>query len=128
MVKLEIKSGRLTHYKLPLDSAANFLSSNPKTKNFDPEIRELKVYTTPILHGTRIYQIDNEKIVAERVFAIKHTIRSGPIAKKYKSRLPIVLGKHKYFSMEKPAGKEAIYELIPLKAATKYIGNDFLWL
>ena len=127
-IKLEIKTGQLTHYKLPLDESADFLQTHTNKRNFSENVKDLKVYSTPVIYGTRIYLTDHEKIVAERVFAIKHNVKSQENAKKYQSKLPITNEKCKFFSDELPKGRIGFYEFIPIKSASKFIGQRFLFL
>ena len=126
-VRLELKEGQLTHYDLPLDAAAKFLSAKPRMKNATPEVRSLKVHSQPAIMGTRIYQLEDEKIVAERVVGIKHTEKSlqAVQAAGYEDS---VWGQHKYFGIDKPKGASGFYEFVAVKAASRHIGKECFFL
>ncbi len=125
-VRLEIRPGQLTHYNLDLDAAAKFLETHPNLKTASDEVKALKVYNTQVLRGTRIYQLEDEKLVAERVVAIPHIGRKKNI--ETDPELEAVIAPHKQFSHVDPEGKKGVWEFIPLKASARYIGKEYFFL
>ena len=127
-VRAETKPGEFRNYTLNLDDAARFLASKPKLKVATDEVKQLKVYNSNLHLGTRIYQVDDEKIIAERVIAIRHSKRSLEKLKRPKNKLNIVIGEHRFFSKTKPKGTEGLYEFIPVKSAGRYLGKNYFFL
>lgn len=134
-VRLEIKPGQLTHYNLELDDAAKFLQSHPKLKTASEEVQSLKVYATPVMLGTRIYQADDERVVTERVVVIKGKNIEEPGRKRAKkakdkeeSTEPFVAADYKMFSRENPKGKEGTFEFFPVKSCSRNIGKEYFFV
>lgn len=127
-VRAETKPGEFKNYTLHLDEAAKFLSSKPKLKAASDEVKQLKVYQKPVHLGTLIYQLEDEKIVAERVVVLKHTAKSieqiDPTANKLEARV----GSFKQYSATMPKGQEGLFEIISIKAAGRYLGKEYLFL
>ncbi|MFW7377861.1 MAG: DEAD/DEAH box helicase [Oligoflexus sp.] len=128
-VRAETKPGEFKNYTLELDDAAKFLASKPSLKAASEEVKKLKVYNRNLHLGTRIYQIEDEKIIAERVIGIKHAGSQHPeLDAKLSHSLSAVVGAHRLLSLKKPKGNEAIFELIPIKSAGRYLGKEFFYL
>ncbi len=127
-VRIEIKPGTITHYNLELDDAAKFLLSHPKLKVATDDIKKLKVYSRPIVRGTRFYLEDEEKIVAERVFAIKHTKLSSENIENKDQRFSSTVAQAAYYDHDKPKGAHGIFEFISVKSANKFIGAEYLFI
>ena len=77
-VRIEIKPGHVTHYDLNLDAAAKFLAAHKHLETATAEVRELSVFDEEVELGTRIYQPESEKIIAERVVAVRLGRRGMP--------------------------------------------------
>lgn len=130
-VRAETKPGEFKNYTLELDEAAKFLASKPTLKAASDEVKRLKVYSRNLHLGTRIYQLEDEKIVAERVIAIKHPSLESckkEIDAKTASTLSTVFGSHRLITAEKPKGQEGIYELTPIKSVGRYLGKEYFYL
>ena len=127
-VRLEMKPGQLTHYNLNLDEAAKFLQTYGKLPSASSEVKALKVVKKPVILGTRVYQLDTEKIVAERVVIIKHTEKTAEQVIEMPKRYGAEMGSHKMVSKDHPRGISAIYECIPIKTINRFIGNEFVFL
>ncbi|WP_159455041.1 DEAD/DEAH box helicase [Pseudobacteriovorax antillogorgiicola] len=126
-VRAETKPGEFKNYTFQLDEAAKFLASSPKLKSATDEVKQLKVYQTPVTLGTRIYQIEDEKIVAEKVIAIKHTARTLKSLGQVDTSISNQTGLHKLVNQENPNGKEGTFEFIPIKSAGRYIGKEYFF-
>lgn len=114
-VRLEIKPGHLTHYDLSLDASAKFLMSHPDLKGATAEVRRLEVYDMPVQLGTRISQDErDERIVAERAIAIPTDKKEAELFFKYSASVP--------------EGKKGSYRFVPLKEASKYVGQEFFFV
>lgn len=126
-VRIEIKPGHLTHYDLSLDQSAKFLASHPKIGAATAEVRELKIFDVEVELGSRIYQPEPEKIIAERVVAIRQPKRlkleEGPDLK-----IATETGKYKRIAPDDMEGSEDLFLFLSLKAAAKYIGEEFFFL
>lgn len=127
-VRLEIKPGEYTNYHLGLDESAKFLQSHPKLATASDEIRLLKVYPYPVIRGTRIYQEEDERIVAERVIAIAHTPSSFQKLAGSEHPLSIFPEPHTMLTPGVPGGKEGHFEFISLKNGQKYLGKEYFFL
>ena len=127
-VRLEIKNGEFTNYHLDLDDAARFLQSHTKLTNATEEVKKLKVFGQLVCRGTRIYQEEDEKIVAERVFAIAHSMSSFRKCKEEFQEQSIFPESHTLILRNEPNGTEGLFEFIPLKSAQKYQGKEFFFL
>ena len=126
-VRIEIKPGHLTHYDLGADQAANFLLQQQRLESATAEVRELSVFQEEVELGTRIYQPEPEKIVSERVVAI----RLGSLGKA--QQVPDLKGPHesgnyRRVATDSPEGPEDNYLFIPIKAAAKYLGENYFFL
>ncbi len=127
-VRIEIKPGHITHYDLGLDAAAKFLASHKHLETATSEVRELKIFEEEVELGTRIYQPEPEKIVAERVIAIRLGKKQPPALDKLK--LPHEIGKHRRLvqgTLVSEAPQDN-YLLLSIKGATKYIGEEYFFL
>ncbi len=127
-IRLEIKPGEYTNYHLDLDDAAKFLQSNPKLASASDEIRQLKVHTAQVIRGTRIYQEDDERLIAERVIAIPHTPAAFQKLAEKESAYSAFPDPHRMLTIVDPKGKEGHFEFIPLKNAQKFLGKEFFFL
>ncbi len=127
-VRLEIKPGEYTNYHLELDDAAKFLQSHPKLATASDEVKLLKVSTQQVIRGTRIYQEDDERIVAERVIAIPHTPAAFQKLAEQGGSVSIFPEPHKMLTPGDNQGKEGHFEFIPLKGTQKYLGKEFFFL
>lgn len=126
-VRIEIKPGQITHYDLTLDAAAKFLKTHPKVQSATTEVRGLKVYEVSVELGTRIHLAEPEKIVADRVVALRLGKKSF-IEDLEQISLAFEAGQHKRVAVDSPGGEENDYLFIPLKAAAKYIGEEYFFL
>ncbi len=126
-VRIEIKPGHLTHYDLPIDASAKFLKSHPKLTTATNEVRELKVYDQPVELGTRIYLAEEEKIVAERVVAIRLGKKSF-VDDIERTTIGFEAGRYKRVASDDPTGSEGDFLFIPLKTAAKYLGDENVFL
>lgn len=126
-VRIEIKPGHVTHYDLPLDAAAKFLKAHPKLQTATTEVRTLKVYDAPVELGSRIHLAEEEKIVAERVVAMRLN-KKGFIEELEQTSLAFEAGRHKRVAPDAPEGEEGDFLFIPLKAAAKYLGDEYFFL
>lgn len=127
-VRLEIKAGEYTTYHLQLDEAAKFLQSHPKLASADDEVRMLKVYTTPVLRGTRIYQESDERLVAERVIGIPHSPAQFAKLAALDNEYSIFPEPHALLSRTEEKPKEGHFEFVSLKNFQKYIGKEYFFL
>ncbi len=125
-VRIEIKPGTLTHYDLPLDAAAKFLKSHPRLTMATTEVRELVVFDEPVEVGSRIYQPEPEKIVAERVVAIR--LRRESDAPELGTKLPHTVGKYQRVAAGEVETASAPYLFINVKTAAKHVGQEFFFL
>ena len=125
-VRAEAKPGEFKNYTLNLDEAAKFLLSSPRSKAATDDIKQLKVYKSNVKIGTRIYQTDDEKIVAERVIGIKHTAASIKKLPQANQDLTIASGYHRELHQPGKA-KDSFYEFISAKTGTKFIGREYFF-
>ena len=128
-VRIEIKPGQLTFYDLDLDGTAKFLASRTDLPNATAEVKALTVFPQTAMLGTRIYQVEDEKIATERVVAIP-VVKAAKQKDKPDSlgRITTVTGKYKLIDGSATASQESTWEFIPIKAASKYIGEQHLFL
>lgn len=126
-VRAETKPGEFKSYTFQIDDAAKFLSHSPNLKTAHADVKQLKVYQSHVILGTRIYQIEDEKIVAEKVVAIKHTSRSIASIESLNTNISNEIGLHKMFSQLLPKGKEGDFEFVPIKNARGYIGKEYFF-
>lgn len=126
-VRIEIKPGHLTHYDLNLDAAAKFLMSHPKLETATAEVRALKLDAGQVELGTRIYQPEPEKIVAERVVALAVPKKA---AKEFEQTLRLTheIGRYHRVATDIPEGVEDQFLLLSMKAAAKYVGEEYFFL
>ncbi|MBF0440892.1 MAG: DEAD/DEAH box helicase [Oligoflexales bacterium] len=129
-VRLEIKKGELSHFDLSLDEAAVFFMKNKKISNFSKELKTIKVYKTPIINGTRISLFEDEKIVAERLFAIGHTKKSAEKIRKNRDIDTYLFNTKDEIFLENKNSKPAkgLFEFIPLKSPEYFIGNEYIFI
>ena len=127
-VRLEMKTGTLTHYNLDLDKAAGFLKSNAKMNNASEDIKSLKVYSSEVLRGTLIRKVDEESIVAERVYVVRHNAKSVVKAKSPVNTLKNVVGQFTHYGKNMPKARKGLFEFLPVKSASKYIGKEYIFL
>ena len=125
-VRVEIKEGQLTHYDLALDDAAKFLTEKKKLKTASDDVKKLKVYKQDVILGTRLYQSENEEIIAERVIGIKHTPKSADKIEEI-NKIPTVLERAKLFLSKETKAKESLYEFIPIKNGVKLLGENYFF-
>ncbi|MGE0174053.1 MAG: SNF2-related protein [Oligoflexales bacterium] len=120
-IKLEIKTGQLTFFTLDIDEAAKFLTNQKNLKSATDDVKELKVFSQEAFIGTHFYQVEDEKVVAEKVVAIE-TKGKKDIAGEFhfKDRTKL--------SDEEPQGRKGDFELIPLKSVEKNLGKNFFYL
>ena len=126
-VRAETKPNEFKNYTFQLDEAAKFLASNPKLKSATDDVKKLKVYQSPVIMGTRIYQVEDEKIVAEKVIAIKHTSRTIKNVSISDESISNFAGIHKMLNKDHPKGKDGNYEFISIKSASRFIGKEFFF-
>lgn len=127
-VRAETKPNEFKNYTFHLDEAAKFLIENPKLKTATDDVKKLKVYQSAVTLGTRLYQIDDEKIVAEKVVAIKHSSKAfEKIQEQEIATLSSFDGVHKLLSKAHPKGKSGFYEFISIKSASRLIGKEFFY-
>jgi len=126
-VRVEIKEGSITHYDLDLDASAKFLEDQPNLKTVSPEVKALKVYDVDVLLGTKLFQPDPEKIVAERCVAIKLHRKLSP-KQEAAIRIEFETGIFTKSVSGEENEKPQLYMFIPLKTANKYIGNKYFFL
>jgi superfamily II DNA or RNA helicase len=126
-VRIEIKQGTVTHYDLDLDSAAKFLSANPSSPGATDEIKALSVYEEKAELGTRFYEDGPEKIVAERVIAIK-LLRKPTKIQMEAIKIPTVLQEGRRVSVENLEGEKGLFLFIPIRSANKYLGKEFFFV
>ncbi len=122
-VRLEIKSGQLTHYDLQLDSAAKFLLAHPDLKVASAEVKRLKVFKNHVHLGTRIYQAEDEKILAERIVAVPVN-SDTPDSKRDEAQK----NKHLFVSRDKVSEKPTAFEFVPIKTASKTLGKEYFFM
>ena len=127
-VRLEIKAGEHTNYHLELDDAAKFLQTHPRLTTASEDVRALKVYNLQVIRGTRIYQEDDERIVAERVIVIPHNQANFQKLAEKKHELSVFPEAHKMVTRFEPKGKDGYFEFVPLKGGLKYLGKEFFFL
>lgn len=128
-VRIEIKPGQLTFYDLDLDGTAKFLASRPNLPNATAEVKSIKLHTASAQMGTRIYQAEDEKIIAERVIALP--LEKGAKAKakgEGLGRIGTTTAVCKRVSRSHPEGSDGDWEFVPLKSASKYIGEQYFFL
>ena len=125
-VRAEAKPGEFKNYTLNLDEAAKFLQSSPKSKAANDEIKDLKVYKSSVQLGTRIYQAEDEKIVAERVIAIKHTSVTAKKLENQNQEITLDSGRYRELHRQGKA-KDNIYEFISAKTGHKFIGKEYFY-
>lgn len=126
-VRIEIKPGHLTHYDLSLDAAAKFLQSGPNLDTATSEVRALKVFSEEAELGTRIRQVEAEKIVADRVIALKQP-RRGRLEPEGSLKLAHEIGPYHRVAADDPEGHEGTYLFIAMKAAAKHVGAEYFFL
>lgn len=126
-VRAEVKPGEFKNYTFQLDEAAKFLASSPKLRVATDDVKRLKVYQTPVIMGTRIYQTESEHIVAEKVVAIRHTSRSLEKLDGSENKISSHIGLHKYIEQGAAKGKDGNFEFVPIKAASRYIGKEYFF-
>lgn len=126
-VRIEIKPGHLTHYDLTLDQAAKFLASHPKIDNATAEVRDLRVFDTEIELGTRIQQPEPEKIIADRIVALRQP-KSFKIDADVIAKLKAEYGKFKRITVDDRDGLEELFLCLPYKSAAKYIGEEYFFM
>src|SRR5690606_396570 len=109
------------------DASAKFLESHPKLKSCSNEVKELRIQDDWVELGTRIYPAEPEKIIAERVVAIR--LKRKPASQ---SALGLTIShacvKHARVSLAQPQGNEDWYLFIPMKSASRYVGKEFFFL
>lgn len=127
-VRLEIKPGEYTNYHLELDDAAKFLQSHPKLTTASDEIKALKVFNVTAIRGTRIYQEDDEKVVAERVVVIPHPPAAFNRLQEKDNPHSIFPEAHKMLTRVEPKGKDGYFEFVSLKAGHKFLGKEYFYL
>jgi len=130
-VRIEIKPGTLTHYDLPLDAAASFLAGRAGQADLmgaSDEVRALRVHDSVVELGTRLYQPEPEKIVAERVVALRLKSAKARAEAESATTLSLETGKYKRVAADAPDGEEDTFQLIPLKTAAKYLGDQWFFL
>lgn len=127
-VRLEIKPGEYTNYHLELDDAAKFLQTHPKLSTASDEVKLLKVHATQVMRGTRIYQEDDERLIAERVIAIPHTSGSFSKLAANEQSISSFPEPHKLLTQDDLAGKEGLFEFVSIKSAQKYLGKEYFFL
>lgn len=127
-VRIEIKPGTLTHYDLTLDAAAKFIQGRPSLGAATQEVRDLTVFDTEVELGTRIYQPEDEKIVAERVVALRLGGRKRGLEGLTDTPLAFETGRYKRIAQDQPQGEEDQFLFIPLKPAAKYLGEEFFFM
>ncbi len=126
-VRAETKPSEFKNYTLQLDEAAKFLSSSPRHKAATPEVRELTVHKSTVCLGTRIYQLEPEKIIAERVVGIRHTATTHKKLEQQNTDQSFSIAQHRFYADDKSKSKEAIYEFISAKTASRYIGKEYFF-
>jgi superfamily II DNA or RNA helicase len=126
-VRIEIKEGQLTHYDLDLDAAAHFLQDQDGLTNATAEVKNLEIFDTPVELGTRIYLADNEKIIAERVVAIK--LKRKPTPKQIESiRVSVTVDKYARVAPGETKPEDGVYIFIPMKTGSKYLGREYFFM
>lgn len=126
-VRIEIKPGHLTHYDLNLDDAAKFLLSGPNLTSASAEVRALKVFSEVAELGTRIHQTEEEKIVADRIVALRQPKR-GRIEPEGSMKLAHEIGKYHRIAADDPEGTEDTFLFLSIKSAAKHVGREYLFL
>ena len=126
-VRIEIKPGQLTHYDLGLDDAAKFLAAHPRLQTATSEVRGLKLYDAPVELGTRIHLVESEKIVADRVVAIRLS-KKGFLEELADVALTHDTGRHRRVALGGPEKDDADFFFVPLKSAAKYLGEEYFFL
>lgn len=124
-VRIEIKSGQITHYDLDLDNSARFLENHPDLKVATQEIRDLTVFPDQARRGTRIYQPEDEKIVVERVVAIPIS-KTNP--KKADKEAAGDTGIYVHVPRNQPAQAPQTVEFYNIKDAQRYVGTEFFFV
>jgi superfamily II DNA or RNA helicase len=126
-IRMEIKAGHMTHYDLTLDAAAKFLLEHPDLPNATQEVRDIRVHTETIELGTKIYQPEPERIIAERVIAWRSPGK-GRKNKKPEISIPHENGGYWRITPSYPDGEKDDYIFIALKAASKYLGQEYAFI
>lgn len=129
-VRIEIKPGQLTFYDLDLDATAKFLASRPALPSATTEVKSLKIHEFSAEMGTRIFQAEDEKIIAERIIAIPLGPDESRARSKQESlgRIATTAAHCKRISRSSPDGSEGEWEFVPLKSASKYVGEQYFFL
>ena len=123
-VKIEIKSGQATKYELDLDESAQFLSSSPAREVLSSEVKNLHLYKTPFELGTRIYLVGEERIIAERVAAVRHSKTSVLLPPEIKH----ITQKHYRLDSMSADPKEGLYTFLGVKGLSRYLGKNFVFI
>ncbi|NRA67039.1 MAG: DEAD/DEAH box helicase [Pseudobacteriovorax sp.] len=123
-VRAETKPNEFKNYTLELDEAAKFLASAPKGKSISDEIKQLSVYKSTVVLGTRIFQTEDEKVVAERVVAIKHSVVSQKKLDIQNDSITIAKGTHRFYAKNSDKPKDGYFEFISAKTGARFIGNE----
>ncbi len=129
-LKIEIKTGKTNYYELSIDDSAGFLQkiasqdltltsplALPIKQPLRSEIAEL---------GMRISgELDEEKIICEKVVAIKLANRSKILQdQKWVDNI----GKLERLTVKKETGNKGQYLTFPLKSHGKFLGNRFFFV
>ena len=123
-VRIEIRPGTTINYDLDIDSSASFLSNHKSRNLCSKEVRALKIYQSRACPGTRIYQTEQEKIVAERVIGIG--ISSEATLKGL--RIAHSVEKCSFSPNQKTPAKDSLYGFIGMKSASRYCGKEFVFV
>ena len=127
-IRVEIKTGSLTHYDLGIDEAAKFLESGENLEFATDEVLGTKVYGTNVEFATRFQQVDSEKIMAERVIAIPihdHALAVDPETIKIKS----ISGDYRRVkNADDNDTPPKRFLFVPVKSANRLCGEQFFFL
>lgn len=126
-VRIEIKAGQLMNYQLDVDGAAKYLQANPRIRQFSDDLDNIKIYEAPIIRGSIITQTSDETIQVDKVIAIKHTQKSAEKAEESGLIAGSFIKELNLHTSLEPKGKKGLYEFIPAKAASKYLGKEFFF-
>ena len=125
-VRIEVKPGHTTHYDLGLDAAAVFLKTHPDLASATAEVRDLIISDESVELGTRLYQPDPDKILAERGVALKLNPRSKVAVD---TRITFDRGNyHRRASDVPPTDKAEHFLFVQGKSANKFLGEQFFFL
>jgi superfamily II DNA or RNA helicase len=126
-VRIEIKPGHLTHYDLTTDNAARFLQEQKNLPLKSGTLQDIKVFRQPAIAASRITQLEEEKVIADRGIAL-------PAEKEILARLEHFEKLHceqGIYRLVVPTGAEdkpREYVFFPQKAVAKYLGSEFFFL